>query len=226
MPRALDLATPRLSLRLLLGQSPPPVALPESGARDAADGASDGFDHLTLRDGRALRGKILTQVQEGFLFHDAVSNASFVVPFADIADLQRPAPLQLRAEPQLPPARESSSGERRFFLESSLRDLQMRYDALSLWPGIETLIGGAVGLGVAILIVALVGTDTLDLVFAGLSGVLGAISLVSGIAEVVSIEKREGELTQQMAAVQDQLSQLPRTSLSPAVPRPAFAVRF
>jgi len=236
------LGIPRLSLSLLFGQSPPPVIVPDSPVTppgpsatpiqrtpDVASpqGAStDGADHIRLRDGRQLRGKILSQVQDGFLFNDLSSNATFVVPFGQIADLRRAAPPPPQAfTPTLAPT-PGGPTDRRLFLESELRTLQVRYEQVSIWPGIEGLAGGVVGLGVGIVLLAVFGTsDGLELFFAGLSGATGLISLISGIVSLVSAENQKAQISAQMAQVQDQLAHLP-----PAVgwlPRPTVvAFRF
>ena len=238
------LGIPRLSFSLLFGQSPPPVIVPDApvtppgpsatpiprtpDATPPQGAATDGADHIRLRDGRQLRGKILSQVQDGFLFNDLSSNATFVVPFGQIADLQRaaPPPPPPAFTPTLAPGGPLLPTDRRLFLESELRTLQVRYEQVSIWPGIEGLAGGVVGLGVGVVLLAVFGTsDGLELFFAGLSGATGLISLISGIVSLVSAENQKAQISAQMAQVQDQLAHLP-----PAVgwlPRPmAVAFRF
>jgi len=232
-PLSASLSIPRLSLELLFGQTPPPVVLPDAPVTPPGPSAvpvpapapwTDGLDHLRLRDGRDLKGKILSQVQDGFLFSDAGSNTTFVVPFKDIADLQRASAPQ-GFTPTLAP---NSSGERRFFLEAELRDLQTRLEAVSVWPGIEGIAGGVIGLGVGVVLLAVFGTsDGVELIFVALAGVTGLISLISGVVSLVSAENRKGELSGQIAQVQDQLSKLPPIAgLLPSAAPPALAFRF
>ncbi len=214
-PLGLDLGLPSLACPLLLGDEaplpPPPVVLPP-GPEDAAALPPAGFDVVRLRDGRTLRGKILTSVQNGLLFHDAQTGQTSVLPYGDVVDIERPrAPAPL-ATPEL------LAQQHRFYLESQLRDLQGRYDALSVWPPVEELIFGLLGVGTAAILYIL---DSVDgLIWAAFVGVPGLISLVFGSFELASVLHREGDLEEQLDATRAQLARLPGSS---SLPRPVVA---
>ncbi len=234
-PLNASLGAPRLSLALALGQTPPPVVLPDAPATpDAvAPGGgpvpsspapwTDGLDHLRLRDGRELRGRILSEVKDGYLFDDRGSNTTFVVPFDQVADLQRPGVPPRSLAPTLTPG---SSSERRFLLEAELRDLSARYEAVTIRPGIEEIAAGVLGLGLGAVLFAVIGTsDTVSLIFAGLAGATGAISLIGGTVSLVSAENQKAALSGDIAKVQDQLSRLPPLAQGPPL-RGERAVAF
>lgn len=233
LPFSLDLGVPQLSL---FGQvqpvvPPPPVVLPPGPA--LAPGASPPVatpaapavpatpDVIRLKDGRTIQGKILYPVQSGLLFRDGPSQQTYVVPFADIVDVQQ-------ARPELP-ATSTFAPDRRLFLEAQLRDVKARYDALSLWPAVEELLAGALGVGSGVLLYVLTGGfsggDIVDGVFAAILGATGLVSLVIGTFEMASVIRRENELKDQLEHLQVQLGQL-RSENLPAPPPPLVAVRF
>lgn len=226
-PMALDLDIPPLACPLLFGQAqpvqpvvaPPPVVLqpgpPQQGPEAVAPAAVG--DSLKLKDGRTLQGKILYQVQTGLLFRDGVSQQTYVVPFGDIVDLQQGKSVLPTPTGLVP--------DRRLFLEAQIRDVKGRYDALSLWPPVEELVAGALGvLGGVLFIVLDPYGGTLDYVFAALLGIPGAISLVAGILEMASVVRRENELQEQLDHLKAQLGQL-RAEAMPAPPQ-VVAFRF
>jgi hypothetical protein len=208
-PLALELDVPHLACPLLFGQAqavqpivaPPPVVLqpgpPQQGPEAVAP--TPGVDTLRIKDGRTLQGKILYQVQTGLLFRDAVSQQTYVVPFGDIVDLQQ-GKLAFPATGALVP-------DKRLFLEAQIREVKGRYDSLSLWPAIEELVGGAIGVASGVLF-ALLLPDTLDYVLGALIGATGVISLVVGVFEMASVVKRENELQEQLEQLKAQLGQL------------------
>ncbi len=225
-PLALDLDLPPLACPLLFGQAqpiqpalaPPPVVLqpgpPQQGPEPAATSVGD---QLRLKDGRTLQGKILYQVQTGLLFRDATTQQTYVVPFGDIVDLQQGKAVLPTPSALVP--------DRRLFLEAQIREVKGRYDALSLWPPVEELVAGALGvLGGVLFIVLDPYGGALDYVFAALLGVPGGISLVAGIIEMASVVRRENELQDQLDHLKLQLGQL-RAEALPAQP-PVVAFRF
>jgi hypothetical protein len=228
-PLALDLDLPTLACPLLFGQAPavapgpptplglapPPVVLQPGPPEGAAP--APGADSLRLKDGRTLQGKILYQVQTGLLFHDALSQQTYVVPFGDIVDVQQ-------GKLTAPPAT-SVVPDRRLFLEAQIRDVKARYDSLSLWPPIEELIGGVLGVAGGVLFLALLPGDVLDYVLAGLLIIPGGISLVAGTLEMASVVRRENELQDQLDRLKGQLGQLKAEAL-PAVGPQVVAFRF
>ncbi len=220
-PLALDLGLPALSL---FGQvPPPPVVLPPGPPLAPGEVAPPGaasHDALRLKDGRTLEGKILYPVQNGLLFHDAASGQTYVVPFADIVDLQQ-------SRPELPGTAVATT-DRRLFLEAQIREVKLRYEALSLWPAVEELCAGALGIGGGVLLYVVTGgfpVDVVDGIFAAILAVTGAVSLAVGVAELASVVKRESELKDQLEHLQVQLGQL-RSENLPAPPPPLVAIRF
>jgi hypothetical protein len=196
---------------VVLQPGPPehgPAAAPTTGAAT-----------LKLKDGRTVQGKILYQVQDGFLFHDEAGQQTYVVPFGDIVDLKQDA-----GDGRLVlPAPGSIVPDRRLFLEAQIRDVKARYDALSYWSPIEELIGGALGIAGGALFLALLPGDTLDYVLAALLAVPGAISLIAGTVELASVLRRSNELQGQLEHLQSQLGTLKSEALPAPPPVLAFA---
>ncbi|HUB08697.1 MAG TPA: hypothetical protein VMB50_16945 [Myxococcales bacterium] len=221
-PLALDLGLPALSLfgQVPAAVPPPPVVLPPGPAlapgSEPAPLPPPAPDVVRLKDGRTLQGKILYSVQNGLLFHDATSQQTYVVPFGDVVDVQQGRPVFQSPTGFAP--------DRRLFLEAQIREVKARYDGLSLWPSIEELIAGVLGIGAGALLWALTG-DVIDGVFAAILGVTGLVSLVVGVFEMASVVKRENEYKDQLEQLQLQLGQL-RSENLPARAAPLVAVRF
>ena len=219
-PLSLDLGLPSLSCPVLFGQAspPPPVVLPSGPAQPPAESTPAAPDTVRLKDGRVLRRKILRDVPGGLLFHDVAGQQTLVLPYGDVVDIQ---PSKAVAAP---PATGGPTTDRRLFLEGQIREVQSRYDALSIAPAIEELIAGIVAIAGAVLFLYLA-PGTLDDVFAALIGVPGALSLVVGLVELVSVVKREGELQEQLDLLRHQLHGV-RSDALPVVARPLLALHF
>ncbi|MHB1843571.1 MAG: hypothetical protein ACYCWW_01885 [Deltaproteobacteria bacterium] len=217
-PLSLDLGLPAFTCPLLFGDEaslpPPPVVLPELEGPSAATGAPDA---IRLRDGRLLHGKILTSVQNGLLFRDAQSQQTIVLPFAEVVDVSHPG-----AAPPLSPA--LLDQQRHFFLEAQLRDLQGRYDSLSVWPPVEELLFGVLGVATGLLLYLLEGPA--GLIWAAFIGVPGLISLVVGTFELTSVLHREGDLEDQIAAVRAELARARGAEAPTPAPLAPLAFRF
>ncbi|MHB8420119.1 MAG: hypothetical protein ACYDCL_18745 [Myxococcales bacterium] len=222
-PLALGLGLPSLALfgQVQPAVPPPPVVLPpgpplEPGFAPPPEAAVPApADVLRLRDGRTLQGKILYQVQSGLLFRDEVSRQTYVVPFADIVDV--------RQGQTTVPAPGAFAPDRRLFLEAQIREVKARYDELSVWPAIEEMIAGALGVGGGVLLFALTG-DLIDDVFSAILGVAGLLSLTVGVLELASVVRQENETKDQLQHLEVQLGQLRSENLP--VPPPALALRF
>jgi hypothetical protein len=236
-PLAVGLDLPSLSLPVLLGgdevPTPPVVLTPVTPQPDQPD-------VVTLHDGRIYRGRILYQVQGGLLFSDPRFAQSFVIPFADIANIQHPG---------APPAAEPPSPllAQRLTLEAQLRDLQLRADSLTVFPAVGTMAGGAISIGIGIFLYAMfqnqgcvqTGPNTLDcsasqtdaVVFGLLAAVPGAVALALGTLELVSITNRQHELQAQMTQVKQSLAQLGSVQaqagvIAPRAPPGLITLRF
>jgi hypothetical protein len=212
-PVSIGLDLPAYTLPIVFGEeTPPPVVLPPGPPQ-----APEPQDVVTLHDGRVYRGKILYQVQGGLLFSDPRFPQSFVIPFADIANLQHPGG---------PPPAESPNPmlAQRLMLEAQLRDLQLRADALTVFPAIGTMAGGAVSIGIGIFLYAslqnsncvVTVTGQLDcsasqtdaIVFGLLAAIPGAVALALGTLELISITNRQNELQAQITQVKQSLAQV------------------
>ncbi len=223
-PLSLDLGMPRLTL---LGQAvpPPPVVLPPGPPEELGRGAPVTTDTVRLSDGRVLHGKILRELHEGLLFRDSLTQETVVLPFTTIVDIQ-----SAKAAPAAPAAI-FPTGDRRLFLQGQIRDVQARYDALSIAPAIEEIVAGAVAIAGAVLFLALGGMGTagsdavLNDVFAALIGIPGALSLIIGTVDLISTERQESALQDQLDQLRHQLAGY-RSEIRPAVAPPVFALRF
>ena len=217
-PLTLDLGLPALACPLLLGQDypPPPVVLPPGPAQAPGPNlpvaAGEAPDTVRLRDGRELHGKILYQVQGGLLFHDAESRSSFVLPFGDIMDLRQPS--------AGPPGR-LLQDERHFLLETQLRDLEARADALTVWPPVEELLFGLVGVAGGVILYVIGGPGSL--LWAALVGVPGLITLLIGGFDLASVLRREADLEGQIGQLRRQLGEAGAMAEPPSMP---VALRF
>jgi hypothetical protein len=214
-PLSVGLDLPSYSLGVLLGEDqpaqpvqPPPPAPPP--------GSPEQPDVVTLRDGRVYRGHILYQVQGGLLFSDPRFAQSFVIPFGDIANVQHPG-----GQPQ--PLQTSGITAQRLVLEAQLRDLQLRLDSLTVFPAIGTMAGGAISIGIGIMLYALYNTSTCDpygncvsdpnaqtnaIIFGLLAGIPGAVALILGTLELISVTNKQADLEHQIAQVKQSLAQL------------------
>ena len=213
-PLSVGLDVPGLSLAILANEDAPgPTAQPP-----APPPPSDLPDVVTLRDGRVYRGRVLYQVQGGLLFSDPRFPQSFVIPFGDIANVQHPGG-------QPPPP--TGITAQRLMLEAQLRDLQLRADALTVFPAIGTMAGGAISIGIGIMLYSLYNqcsnvylpngnvscvtdstTQTDAIIFGLLAGIPGAVALLLGTLELISVTNRQAELEHQIAQVKHDLAQL------------------
>jgi hypothetical protein len=226
-PLSVGLDAPSLSLELLFAQeTPPPVVLPPP-----AQPSTEQPDVVTLRDGRVYRGRVLYQVQGGLLFSDPRFPQSFVISFGDIANVQHPGG----------PVQPSGITSQRLMLEAQLRDLQLRADSLTVFPAIGTMAGGAISIGIGIMLYALYNTSTCSggvpnvcladpnaqtnaIVFGLLAGIPGAVALILGTLELISVTNRQAELQSQITQVKQSLAQLGAVQSGVAPPRTAPAL--
>jgi hypothetical protein len=243
-PVSIGLDVPGLSLGLLLeddaskGQPAPPNAQPPAPQTPQVSG--DQPDVVTLRDGRVYRGRILYQVQGGLLFSDPRFPQSFVIPLGDVANVTHPG------GPVVPP-QPSGITAQRLMLESQLRDLQLRLDSLSVFPAIGTMAGGAISIGIGIMLYALYNTSTCSntvppvcvadpnaqtnaIIFGLLAGIPGAVALILGTLELISVTNRQAEIQSQIGQIRQSLQQLSVQQQAgvapPRTPPPLITLRF
>jgi hypothetical protein len=219
-PVSIGLDVPGLSLGLLLGDDTSPKGQPAPAAPPNAQPqtpqAGDQPDVVTLRDGRVYRGRILYQVQGGLLFSDPRFPQSFVIPLGDVANVQHPG------GQVLPPTGVTAQ---RLMLENQLRDLQLRLDSLSVFPAIGTMAGGAISIGIGVMLYALYNTSTCNnavppycvqdpnaqtnaIIFGLLAAIPGAVALILGTLELISVTNRQAEIQSQIVQVKQSLAQL------------------
>jgi hypothetical protein len=209
-PLAVGLDLPSLALPVLFFQeTPPPVVV----IPPVAPAPADQPDVVTLHDGRVYRGRILYQVQGGLLFSDPRFPQSFVIPLADIANVTHPGAPQSPLQPPNPLLAE------RLMLEAQLRDLQLRLDSLSVFPAVGTIVGGGVSIGIGIFLYSITynscapgfdcsTTNTEAVVFGLLAAIPGAVAVVLGTLELISVTNRQKDVETQIAQVKQSLAQL------------------
>jgi len=233
-PLSVGLDVPGLSLAMLMEQDtpgqvvqPPPPAQPQPSV--------DQPDVVTLRDGRVYRGRILYQVQGGLLFSDPRFPQSFVIPFGDVASVQHPGGAY-----QLSPL-----ASQRLSLETQLRDLQLRLDQLTVFPAIGTMAGGAISIGIGVMLYFLYntcsytagnqvcvpdpGAQTNAIIFGMLAAIPGAVALILGTLELISVTNRQAELERQIVQVKQSLAQLGAVQAGvtpPRTPPALFTLHF
>lgn len=163
----LILLVPRGALAAGPVDEPPPTPLHPADDRDDGEAGCGPIDIIETTDGRTRRGHILTELQQGFLFHDDDEDQTLVIAWASIRDLQRgndvrTPPPSIAAPPVEKPAPRMSPGETAARVlaspeyESRRRSVPLAYLLELLVPGAGHMYAGAVGEGITHLLLVTV----------------------------------------------------------------------
>jgi len=165
--------------------------------RPAQASAAGGMDVIETSDGRTHRGRILSELQQGFLFREE-EGITQVIPYAQVTEIQRAAELLHPPAPVVPPAPVAAPVAAPSTMEQAARVLvspgyaarrrsvPLAYVLELLVPGAGHMYAGAIGEGMThlLLVTLLPGVILGGLLAGGVT--LYALNPDLGVTQVVT----------------------------------------